>query len=109
MAAIDYLKLHRLEAEVEDGGKLAVWPRENITPEVRDWIKAHREALLRDLTATDDSELFSLPAGVRMAWTVRVGDKRLVMTGTPYTREQAQGAAQARWPGVDVEVLPDAD
>lgn len=51
------------------------------------------------------TEAPSLPAGVRMAWTIRVGDKRLVMTGTPYTREQAQQAAQARWPDADVEVV----
>lgn len=107
MAAIDYLKLHRLEAEVEDGGKLAVWPKENITPEVREWIKAHRATLLQELTATNDSEPCSLPAGVSMAWTVRVGDRRLVMTGIPYTREQAQRAAKARWPCADVEVLTD--
>ncbi|MGM0692762.1 MAG: hypothetical protein ACQEUN_05055 [Pseudomonadota bacterium] len=105
MTAIDYLKLYHLEAEIEGGGKLAVWPRKNITPEVRDWIKAHREALLRELTATNDSEPRSLPAGVRMAWMIRVGDRRLTLAGIPYTREQAQRAAMARWPGADVEVL----
>jgi hypothetical protein len=47
----------------------------------------------------------SLPAGVKMAWTVRVGDKSLVLAGIPYTREQAQRAAQARWPGAEVEVV----
>ena len=46
-----------------------------------------------------------LPAGVRMVWTIRVGDKRLVLAGTPYTREQAQQAAKARWPDADVEVI----
>lgn len=51
------------------------------------------------------TEAPSLPAGVRMAWTIRVGDKRLVMTGNPYTREQAQQAAKARWPDADVEVV----
>lgn len=273
MAAIDYLKLHHLNAEIEEGNRLAVWPKENITPEVRDWIKAHRDELLEELTAANDpeppapeadidlllenlrfdftgaplhdidnelagairlamlpmgrraradlaaliddelttegrervlallqqrieaqppatwlewikqacplvdgdvefigrvlarlapreqeqaahryvaawqaaaeaeaqphrqanagrqaanqtllpansrpmatgstrqpstTEAPSLPAGVRMAWTIRVGDKRLVLAGTPYTREQAQQAAQARWPDADVEVV----
>lgn len=51
------------------------------------------------------TEAPSLPAGVRMSWTIRVGDKRLVLAGTAYTREQAQQAAQVRWPDADVEVV----
>ncbi|MEQ6918022.1 hypothetical protein [Halomonas aquatica] len=47
----------------------------------------------------------SLPAGVRMAWTIRVGDKRLMLAGRPYTREEAQQSVQARWPEADVEVV----
>jgi hypothetical protein len=109
MAAIDYLKLHHLNAEIEKGNRLAVWPKENITPEVREWIRAHRTELLEELAAANDPEPPHLPAGVRMAWTIRVGDKRLVLAGIPYTREQAHRAAQARWPGTDVEVLTDAD
>ena len=109
MAAIDYLKLHHLNAEIEKGNRLAVWPKENITPEVREWIMAHRIELLEELAATNDPEPPRLPAGVRMAWAIRVGSKRLVLAGIPYTREQAHRAAQARWPGADVEVLNDAD
>ena len=49
-----------------------------------------------------------LPEGVRMAWTIRVDGRRLTLAGAPYTREQAQRAAEARWPRADVEVLADA-
>jgi hypothetical protein len=50
MGAIDYLKKHNLQAEALPGGRLSVQPKQNITPEVRAWIKQHKEQLLLELS-----------------------------------------------------------
>ena len=55
MAALDYLKANQLIARTKANGRLAVWPKAKITPEVRAWIKAHRIELLLELNATGDS------------------------------------------------------
>lgn len=49
MAAIDYLRARGLRADLLPGGRLHVWPKESITPEVRAWIQAHKQELLREL------------------------------------------------------------
>ncbi|NDL69341.1 hypothetical protein [Vreelandella alkaliphila] len=103
MPAIDYLKQHELNAELKDDNRLRVWPKENITPSVRDWIKQHKEPLLTELNVVNVQPM--MPKGIRLAWTIRVGDKRMTMAGIPYTRDQALRAAQARWPKHDVEII----
>lgn len=49
MAAIDYLRARGLHADLLPGGRLHVWPKECITPEVRAWIQAHKQELLQEL------------------------------------------------------------
>lgn len=44
-----------------------------------------------------------LKDGQRMAWTVVLGNKRLTMAGVAMSYQQALEAAQARWPGAEVE------
>ncbi|QOR40100.1 hypothetical protein HNO52_17430 [Billgrantia diversa] len=63
-------------------------------------------AVRQPVTATAPPRLSN---GIRMAHRARVDDKRLVLAGVPYTRQQAQSAVEARWPGADVEVVSDAD
>lgn len=103
MAAIDYLRQHELNAELKEENRLRVWPKENITPSVRDWITQHKQELLTELNMVNVQPM--MPKGVKLAWRIRVGDKRMTMAGIPYTREQARRAAQSRWPDKDVEVL----
>jgi hypothetical protein len=49
MAAIDYLRARGLHTDLLPGGRLHVWPKECITPEVRAWIQAHKQELLQEL------------------------------------------------------------
>ncbi|MDR5899978.1 hypothetical protein QC823_13380 [Halomonas vilamensis] len=105
MAAIDYLKQHELEAELREENRLRVWPKENITPAVRDWIKQHKAELLTELSAANHHH-FTFDER-RRAWTVRIGDKRMTVV-SPMARTKAETAASvsARWPRYqDVEVI----
>ena len=56
MAAIDYLRAHDLHADPLPGGRIYVWPADNITPEVRVWIKAHKSELLQELSPTNSED-----------------------------------------------------
>lgn len=104
MAAIDYLKQHELEAELREGNRLRVWPRENITSTVRDWIKQNKGDLVAELSAANHSR-FALEARHR-AWLVRVGNKRMTMVSpAARTKSEAHASASARWPGYAVMVM----
>lgn len=104
MAAIDYLKQHELEAELKEENRLRVWPKENITPAVRDWIKRHKTELLTELSAANHPR-FTLDAQ-RRVWTVRLGSKRMtVLSPVARTKAETLASISARWPGADVEVV----
>lgn len=79
MAAIDYLKLHYLNAGIEKGNRLAVWPKENITPKMRDWIKAHRDELLEEMAVANDPATAALEADIDLL----LENLRFDFTGAP--------------------------
>lgn len=96
MAALVYLKDNELYAEALRGERLRVWPRRNITPEVRVWIQQNKAQLLKEL----------VPAGELHAWRVKVDGKPMAMLSPCKTVAEAAASAQARWPGAQVEVTP---
>lgn len=104
MAAIDYLKQHELEVELKEESRLRVWPKENITPSVRDWITQHKDELLTELSAANHPR-FSLGARKR-AWLVRIDQQRMTVV-SPHARTKAETltSISARWPNADVEVI----
>ncbi|MGO2009951.1 hypothetical protein [Vreelandella alkaliphila] len=98
MAALDYLRNHGLHADPLPGERLYVWPSENITDEIRIWIKSHKAALLRELVPANDNR--------RMAWRVlRDGKPFTTLVGRLITQEEALLAAQCRWPDWKIEVM----
>ncbi|WP_311946923.1 hypothetical protein [Halomonas piscis] len=108
MAAIDYLRQHELEAELREGDRLRVWPKENITPAVRDWIKQNKGDLVTELSAANHPR-FAFEARHR-AWLVRIGSKRMTMVSpTTRTKSEAHASVSARWPACAVEVIDNAE
>ncbi|WP_275286614.1 hypothetical protein [Halomonas elongata] len=96
MAALDYLKAHELEAGPLPGGRLYVWPAENITEETRVWIKSHKAELLQELAPANSDK--------RLAWRVIQGGKPIAtMVGKLMSPEEALAAARARWSDATVE------
>lgn len=97
MSAIDYLRAHELHAEPLPGQRLYVWPSENITDDIRVWIKSHKAALLRELIPANDDRL--------MAWRVlRDGQPFTTMVGRLLTHDEALLSAKSRWPHWNIEV-----
>lgn len=96
MAALAYLKDNNLYAEALRGERLRVWPRRNITPEVRVWIRQNKAQLIKEL----------MPAGELHAWRVRIDGKTMAMLSPCKTAAEAKASAKARWPGAQVEVMP---
>lgn len=98
MAAIDYLLDHGLQAKVLPDKRLYVWPSENITPEVRLWIRMHKAEVLRELLPANDNR--------RAAWHITHNGKHIVMLAMdePLTREQALESAKARWPHDEIGI-----
>lgn len=98
MAALDYLHTRGLHAEPLPGNQLSVWPADLITSEVRLWIRDHKLDLLRELVPANDDR--------RMAWRVLNNGKPFTtMCGKLYTHDEAQEAAQSRWPNENIEVI----
>ncbi|WP_280562591.1 hypothetical protein [Chromohalobacter sp. 48-RD10] len=96
MAALDHLKAHELEAEPLPGGRLYVWPAENITEETRVWIKSHKAELLQELAPANSDK--------RLSWRVIRGGKPVAtMVGKLMSPEEALAAARARWSDATVE------
>lgn len=96
MAALDYLKAYELEAEPLPGGRLYVWPAENITDEARVWIQAHKAELLAELAPADSDK--------RLSWRViRGGNPTATMVGKLMSPEEALATARARWPDANIE------
>lgn len=94
-AAIDFLHDHGLSAKV-NGKRLVVSPASRLTPDVRQYIKAHRLELLAELAANDGQER-------RSHWQITLGGKPLcIMIGEPMTEAEALEAANWRWPGAEV-------
>ncbi|MGP5711270.1 hypothetical protein ACTXPD_04550 [Vreelandella alkaliphila] len=97
MAALDYLRNHDLHAEPLPGERLYVWPSENITDDIRIWIKSHKAALLRELIPANDNR--------RMAWRIlRDGKPLATLVGGLRTHEEAVKSARSRWPNWNIEV-----
>lgn len=94
MAALAYLKENNLYAEALRDKRLRVWPRRNITPEVRAWIRQHKAQLIKELT----------PAGELRPWRVTIDGKEFSMLSPCKTLAEARASAKARWPGAEVEV-----
>lgn len=91
MAIIDYLTARDLHVDPLPGERIYVWPSENITPEVRTWIKQHKAALLRELVPANDDR--------RFAWRVLCDGKPFTtMVGRLCSEEEALASARARWP-----------
>ncbi|WP_054910477.1 hypothetical protein [Pseudomonas sp. NBRC 111135] len=94
-AAIDFLHDHGLSAKV-NGKRLVVSPASRLTPDVRQYIKAHRLELLAELAANDGQER-------RSHWRITLGGKPLcIMIGEPMTEAEALEVANWRWPGAEV-------
>ncbi|WP_016856003.1 hypothetical protein [Halomonas smyrnensis] len=91
MAALDYLRAHDLHAEPMPGGRLYVWPSENITDEARVWIKSHKADLLRELSPANSDR--------QRSWRVIVGGKAMTMVSRDrlLSPEEALEAARSRW------------
>lgn len=53
MGAIDYLREHGFDAKVK-GDRLVVSPSSKLTPDVRQYIKLHRPAIIAALSAAND-------------------------------------------------------
>ncbi|MGO2133099.1 MAG: hypothetical protein ACTH3D_09400 [Halomonas sp.] len=94
MAALAYLKNNELYAEALRGERLRVWPRRNITPEVRVWIQQNKAQLLKEL----------MPAGELRPWRVNIDGKAFSMLSSCKTLAEAQASAEARWPHSQVKV-----
>jgi len=96
MAAIDYLRAHDLLAEPLPGGRIYVWPADNITDEVRVWIKSHKAELLQELSPANSNR--------RRSWRVIRGGKPIAtMVGKLMSPEEALVAARARWSDAGIE------
>lgn len=96
MAAIDYLRAHDLNADPMPGGRIYVWPADNITDDVRVWIKAHKAELLQELSPANSSK--------RMSWKVIRGGKPIAtLCGKLMSPEEALEAARARWSDASIE------
>lgn len=94
-AAIDFLHDHGLSAKV-NGKRLVVSPASRLTPDVRQYIKAHRLELLAELAANDGQER-------RSHWQIVLTGKPIcIMIGEPMTETEALEAARWRWPGAEV-------
>ncbi|CAM4017277.1 hypothetical protein VRRI112168_10800 [Vreelandella rituensis] len=96
MAAIDYLNRLGLHVEPLPGNRISVWPVDNITSDVRVWIREHKPDLLRELLAANDN--------TRIAWRVVRNGKPMTMLGKVMTYEEALESAQGRWPRDDIRV-----
>ncbi|WP_280569762.1 hypothetical protein [Chromohalobacter sp. 296-RDG] len=96
MAALDYLKAHDLQAEPMPGGRIYVWPAENITDETRVWIRQHKAELLQELSPANSDK--------RLSWRVIRGGKPIAtMVGRLMSPDEALAAARARWSDATVE------
>lgn len=97
MHALDYLHTHGLHAEPLPGNHLSVWPAELITPEVRLWIREHKQDLLKEMVPANDDR--------RMAWRIlKDGKPFTTLCGKLYTQDEALHAARCRWPNENIEV-----
>lgn len=56
MSALAYLHNHGLSAEPLPDGKLSISPVMNITPEIRNWIRAHKADVLAELAREADED-----------------------------------------------------
>lgn len=94
-AAIDFLLLHGMTARA-NGKRIVVSPASKLTPDVRQYVKAHRLELLAELAANDGETR-------RTSWDVLIpgyGLRR--MLGDPCTRAEALEHARDIWPGADI-------
>jgi hypothetical protein len=95
-AAIDFLHQHGLTARA-NGERIVVSPASRLTDDVRQYVRAHRLALLAELAANDRQER-------RTAWHISRESKPLCMLiGEPMT--YAEALEIARWHWRDVEVF----
>jgi len=96
-AAIDFLREHGLTARA-NGKRIVVSPASKLTPDVRQFVKAHRLELLAELAANDGAER-------RRYWQVTApGHRPFRMTDDPMTHAEALEAARRIWPGAEIEL-----
>nr|WP_299245360.1 hypothetical protein [uncultured Halomonas sp.] len=95
MAAIDYLKAHELYVEARRDGRITVWPKHNITPQIRAWIKQHKNQLLLELK----------PKGSLNVWRIRIDGKPATMLSLCSTQDEALQSVRGRWPAAYIEIL----
>lgn len=97
MAAIDFLRLHGLTAKA-NVKRVIVSPASKLTPDIRQYVKAHRLELLAELAANDGQER-------RACWDVFIpGHGLRRMIGEPCTRAEALEYACGIWPGAEVQL-----
>ncbi|MES2818720.1 MAG: hypothetical protein V4812_07015 [Pseudomonadota bacterium] len=102
MARLDVLSRDGLTVE-RDGERLRVTPARRITDAHRQYLRAHRDALWRELLSEAGPE--PVPGGEprRRAWPItRSGRPICWMIGEPITRDEALAVARWRWPDADI-------
>lgn len=94
-AAIDFLRERGFSAKA-NGKRIVVSPASKLTPDVRQFVKAHRLELLAELAANDGEER-------RSHWAISVpGYRVFTMIGDPMTEAEALTNAQRRWPDASI-------
>ncbi len=121
MAALDYLRLAGLVAEINGDG-LRLRPVERITDAVRQFVRDHRAELLAELIAANDPQTAPEPLQAtttaapipapaaerpaearRNAWTITRGGRPIcTICGAPMTHDEALAEARWRWPDADI-------
>ncbi|WP_048306465.1 hypothetical protein [Halomonas sp. PR-M31] len=97
MTAIDYLRERELYAGARRDGRITVWPKHNITPQIRAWIQQHKNQLLLELK----------PRGDLNVWRIKIDGKPITMLSLCSTQDEALQSARGRWPVAYIEILTD--
>ena len=93
--AINYLEQHGLTAKVS-GNRLIVSPAKKVTPEIRQYIKAHRLELLAEVAANDGLARSS-------HWSIQLPERQpFTMISAPVTQGEALAAARRIWPDAEI-------
>ena len=97
MGAVDQLKQQGFRLSL-NGDRIQVRPGSRLTPEWRQWIKANRPEIVQELKTASNQG-----ADVQSVWYIQAQDRTFPMIRPEgMSRQQAEQAARARWPGATV-------